>query len=99
VAVWQCGSAHRLCVRVCSYDCRVVWFDSEISATPFKTLKYHDKAVRQVRRCPLARCMCECVCVCVRVCERVSVSVCAGVRVCICVSVCECLWCAMLTAP
>ena len=35
-------------VIVGSYDSRVVWMDSELSATPFKTMRYHDKAVRRV---------------------------------------------------
>ncbi|CAM9789596.1 unnamed protein product, partial [Choristocarpus tenellus] len=28
---------------VCSYDRRVVWFDLDLSSTPYKTLKYHTK--------------------------------------------------------
>lgn len=31
-----------------SYDRRVVWFDLDLSATPYKTLKYHEKAIRDV---------------------------------------------------
>ncbi|GAB5362960.1 hypothetical protein AAMO2058_000843200 [Amorphochlora amoebiformis] len=31
-----------------SYDCRVCWYDMDLSARPYKTLKYHKKAVRQV---------------------------------------------------
>jgi ribosome biogenesis protein ERB1 len=30
-------------------DRRVVWFDLDLSATPYKTLKYHDRAVRSCR--------------------------------------------------
>jgi ribosome biogenesis protein ERB1 len=39
-----------------SYDRRVVWFDLDLSSTPYKTLKFHEKAVRGVqfhRRYPL----------------------------------------------
>jgi len=31
-----------------SYDRRVVWFDLDLSSSPYKTLKYHEKAVRAV---------------------------------------------------
>ncbi|CAH0517998.1 unnamed protein product [Peronospora belbahrii] len=31
-----------------SYDRRLCWFDLDLSSTPFKTLKYHEKAVRDV---------------------------------------------------
>mmetsp|Transcript_2035 Transcript_2035/g.2905 ORF Transcript_2035/g.2905 Transcript_2035/m.2905 type:complete len:711 (-) Transcript_2035:158-2290(-) len=31
-----------------SYDCRVCWYDMDLSSMPYKTLKYHKKAVRQV---------------------------------------------------
>ncbi len=31
-----------------SYDRRVIWFDLDLSATPYKTMKYHEKAVRDV---------------------------------------------------
>lgn len=31
-----------------SYDRRVVWFDLDLGATPYKTLKFHEKAVRGV---------------------------------------------------
>jgi ribosome biogenesis protein ERB1 len=31
-----------------SYDRRVVWFDLDLGSTPYKTLKYHEKAVRDV---------------------------------------------------
>jgi ribosome biogenesis protein ERB1 len=30
-------------------DRRVVWFDLDLSATPYKTLKYHERAVRCCR--------------------------------------------------
>jgi ribosome biogenesis protein ERB1 len=39
-----------------SYDRRVVWFDLNLSSTPYKTLKFHEKALRCVqfhRRYPL----------------------------------------------
>jgi ribosome biogenesis protein ERB1 len=32
-----------------SYDRRVIWFDMDLSSTPYKTLKYHEKAIRHVR--------------------------------------------------
>jgi ribosome biogenesis protein ERB1 len=32
-----------------SYDRRVVWFDLDLSSTPYKTLKYHEKAIRSVQ--------------------------------------------------
>lgn len=31
-----------------SYDKRVLWHDLDLSATPYKTLRYHEKAVRNV---------------------------------------------------
>ena len=31
-----------------SYDRRVVWFDMDLSSTPYKTLKFHEKAIRDV---------------------------------------------------
>jgi ribosome biogenesis protein ERB1 len=42
-------------VIVGSYDRRVVWFDLDLSSTPYKTLKFHEKAVRgvQYHRCVL----------------------------------------------
>ncbi|KAK6456238.1 ribosome biogenesis protein ERB1 [Scheffersomyces xylosifermentans] len=33
----------------CSYDKRVLWHDLDLSATPYKTLRYHDKAVRSIK--------------------------------------------------
>ncbi|XP_071038728.1 ribosome biogenesis protein bop1 isoform X6 [Parasteatoda tepidariorum] len=39
-----------------SYDCKVNWFDLELSTKPYKTFRHHKKAVRQVvyhRRYPL----------------------------------------------
>jgi ribosome biogenesis protein ERB1 len=33
-------------VIVGSYDRRVAWFDLDLSSTPYKTLKFHEKAVR-----------------------------------------------------
>jgi ribosome biogenesis protein ERB1 len=35
-------------VLVGSYDRRVVWFDLDLSSTAYKTLKFHEKAVRHV---------------------------------------------------
>lgn len=32
-----------------SYDCRVTWHDLELSDRPYKTLRYHDRAVRDTR--------------------------------------------------
>ncbi|KAM9905764.1 hypothetical protein OXX79_001950 [Metschnikowia pulcherrima] len=32
-----------------SYDKRVLWHDLDLSATPYKTLRYHERAVRSVR--------------------------------------------------
>ena len=32
-----------------SYDRRVIWFDLDLSPTPLKTLKYHEKAIRDVQ--------------------------------------------------
>lgn len=43
-------------IIVGSYDRRVVWFDLDLASTPYKTLKFHEKAVRDVkfhRRFPL----------------------------------------------
>ncbi|EFW99886.1 ribosome biogenesis protein [Grosmannia clavigera kw1407] len=36
-------------IVVGSYDRRLVWHDLEMSARPFRTMRYHDKAVRAVR--------------------------------------------------
>lgn len=36
-------------VIVGSYDRRVVWFDLDLSSTPYKTLKFHEKAIRSVQ--------------------------------------------------
>lgn len=36
-------------IIVGSYDRRVVWFDLDLSSTPYKTLKFHEKAVRGVQ--------------------------------------------------
>ena len=36
-------------VLVGSYDRRVVWFDLDLSSTPYKTLKFHEMAVRNVQ--------------------------------------------------
>lgn len=35
-------------IIVGSLDRRMVWFDLDLSATPYKTLRYHEKALRQV---------------------------------------------------
>ena len=32
-----------------SFDRRLVWFDLDLASTPFKTLKYHTKALRQIQ--------------------------------------------------
>ncbi|KAI5960356.1 ERB1 [Candida pseudojiufengensis] len=32
-----------------SYDKRVLWHDLDLSSTPYKTLRYHDKAVRSIK--------------------------------------------------
>jgi ribosome biogenesis protein ERB1 len=37
-------------VVIGSYDRRLVWFDMDLGSTPYKTLKFHEKALRQVRR-------------------------------------------------
>lgn len=36
-------------IIVGSYDRRLLWHDLELAATPYKTLRYHDKAIRAVR--------------------------------------------------
>ena len=36
-------------VLVGAYDRRTLWMDAELAQTPYKTLRYHDKAVRAVR--------------------------------------------------
>ncbi|RLV94321.1 Ribosome biogenesis protein ERB1 [Spathaspora sp. JA1] len=33
----------------CSYDKRVLWHDLDLSSTPYKTLRYHNKAVRSIK--------------------------------------------------
>lgn len=35
-----------------SYDRRVCWFDLDLSSSPYKTLKYHEKAIRDVQYHP-----------------------------------------------
>lgn len=35
-------------VIVGSYDCRLSWFDLDLSTKPYKTLRHHKKAIRQV---------------------------------------------------
>ena len=32
-----------------SYDRRLVWFDLDLGSAPYKTLKYHTKALREVQ--------------------------------------------------
>ena len=32
-----------------SYDMRFSWFDLDLSSTPYKTLRYHQKAIRSVQ--------------------------------------------------
>merc|ERR1712078_883231 len=34
-------------VLVGSYDRRIVWFDLDFNTNPYKTLQYHDRAVRR----------------------------------------------------
>ena len=36
-------------VVIGSYDRRVVWFDMDLASTPYKTLKFHEKAIRGVK--------------------------------------------------
>ncbi|XP_025076239.1 ribosome biogenesis protein bop1-like isoform X1 [Pomacea canaliculata] len=43
-------------VIIGSYDCRLSWFDLDLSTKPYQTLRHHKKAIRQVtyhRRYPL----------------------------------------------
>ncbi|GFY64747.1 ribosome biogenesis protein bop1, partial [Trichonephila inaurata madagascariensis] len=43
-------------IIVGSYDCKLTWFDLELSTKPYKTLRHHTKALRQVafhKRYPL----------------------------------------------
>lgn len=35
-------------VIIGSYDCRLSWFDLDLSTKPYKTLRHHKKAIRQV---------------------------------------------------
>jgi ribosome biogenesis protein ERB1 len=35
-----------------TYDKKIIWFDSDMSTEPFKTFKYHNKAIRQVAFAP-----------------------------------------------
>ncbi|PNS19793.1 hypothetical protein CAC42_7760 [Sphaceloma murrayae] len=39
-------------VLVGSYDRRLLWHDLDLGATPYKTLRYHEKAIRSVRYHP-----------------------------------------------
>ena len=32
-----------------SYDARLTWFDLDLSAKPYRTLRHHKRAIRQVR--------------------------------------------------
>ena len=45
IAVHPGGGDH---VLLGSYDARVVWLDADLSTKPFRTLKYHTRAVRSV---------------------------------------------------
>ena len=47
-------------VVVGSYDCRLSWFDLDLSSTPFKTLRYHKKAIRRVQFHPTYPLMSTC---------------------------------------
>ena len=54
----SCMSAHESGDHIVlgSYDRRLVWFDLDLASTPYKTLKYHEKALRAVtfhKRYPL----------------------------------------------
>lgn len=43
-------------VIIGSYDKKVLWFDMDLGNTPYKNMKYHEKAIRQVafsRKYPL----------------------------------------------
>ena len=43
-------------VLVGSYDCKLSWFDMDLSTKPYKTLRHHRQAVRHVcyhKRYPL----------------------------------------------
>ena len=31
-----------------TYDKKIIWFDMDMGSAPYKNLKYHDKAIRQV---------------------------------------------------
>lgn len=42
-----------------SYDKRVLWHDMDLAATPYKTLRYHEKAVRSVAFHPRLPLMCS----------------------------------------
>ena len=35
-----------------TYDKKIVWFDLDMGAKPYKSLKYHDKAIRNVHFSP-----------------------------------------------
>ena len=35
-----------------TYDKKIMWFDMDMGAEPYKNLKYHDKAIRQVTYSP-----------------------------------------------
>ncbi|XP_006813693.1 ribosome biogenesis protein bop1-A-like, partial [Saccoglossus kowalevskii] len=35
-------------IIVGSYDCRLSWFDMDLSTKPYQTLRHHKKAIRQV---------------------------------------------------
>lgn len=51
-------------ILVGSFDRKVMWFDLDLANTPYKTMKYHNKAVRSVKfhpRYPLfASCSDDC---------------------------------------
>jgi ribosome biogenesis protein ERB1 len=32
-----------------TYDKKIIWFDMDMGSKPYKNLKYHDKAIRNVQ--------------------------------------------------
>jgi ribosome biogenesis protein ERB1 len=35
-------------ILVGSYDRKVLWYDLDLGTTPYKTMRYHERAVRKV---------------------------------------------------
>lgn len=59
---WPCGDGIQIYILtlspsdnliVGSYDRRLVWHDLDLSSTPYKTLRYHSRALRQVAFSPV----------------------------------------------